>query len=66
MTEIMNRPNAPKTYPGLDHDINGGMTTVGKMMRGCLVFYPNLKLVKAGEIIGSMRFNCSLTPFNSS
>lgn len=34
----MNRPNKPKTYPGLDHDMNGGMTTVGKLIRDAWLF----------------------------
>ena len=34
----MNRPNTPKTYPGLDHDINGGMTMIGKVIRDAWVF----------------------------
>jgi len=34
----MNRSNAPKTYPGLDHDMNGGMTAVGKIIRDAWLF----------------------------
>jgi hypothetical protein len=34
----MYRPNAPKTYAGLDHDINGGMTMIGRMIRDAWVF----------------------------
>jgi len=34
----MSRPNLPKTYPGLDHDINGGMTMIGKIIRDSWVF----------------------------
>lgn len=34
----MNRPNLPKTYPGLDNDINGGMTMIGKVIRDAWVF----------------------------
>ena len=34
----MNRPNTPKIYPGLDHDMNGGMTTVGKIIRDAWLF----------------------------
>ena len=34
----MNRPNIPKTYPGLNHDMNGGMTTVGKIIRDAWLF----------------------------
>jgi len=33
--EIMNQP---KIYPGLDHDSNGGMTTVGKIIRDAWLF----------------------------
>ncbi|MEN8711400.1 MAG: hypothetical protein ABF326_04300 [Arenicellales bacterium] len=34
----MRRPNSPKTYAGLDHDINGGMTMIGKIIRDAWVF----------------------------
>jgi len=34
----MNRPNVPKTYPGVDNDINGGMTMIGKIIRDAWVF----------------------------
>jgi len=34
----MTRPNLPKTYAGLDHDINGGMTMIGKIIRDAWVF----------------------------
>ena len=34
----MKRPAPPKTYPGLDHDINGGMTMIGKIIRDAWVF----------------------------
>ena len=34
----MNRPNKPKNYPGLDNDMNGGMTTVGKAIRDAWLF----------------------------
>ena len=34
----MKRPNVPKTYPGLDNDINGGMTMIGKVIRDAWVF----------------------------
>lgn len=34
----MKRPRAPKTYPGLDQDINGGMTMIGKVIRDAWVF----------------------------
>lgn len=34
----MRRPSTPKTYPGLDHDINGGMTMIGKIIRDAWVF----------------------------
>jgi len=34
----MKRPNTPKTYPGLDNDINGSMTMIGKVIRDAWVF----------------------------
>ena len=34
----MRRPNTPKTYPGLNNDINGGMTMIGKIIRDAWVF----------------------------
>ena len=34
----MKRPNLPKTYVGLDNDINGGMTMIGKVIRDAWVF----------------------------
>jgi len=34
----MNRPITPKIYPGLDHDMNGGMTTVGNIIRDAWLF----------------------------
>ena len=34
----MNRPNKPKPYPGLENDMNGGMTTVGKVIRDAWLF----------------------------
>jgi len=34
----MNRSNTPKIYPGLEHDMNGGMTTVGKIIRDAWLF----------------------------
>ena len=37
----MKPPNMPKTYPGLEHDINGingGMTVYGKIIRDAWVF----------------------------
>lgn len=34
----MNRPSAPKVYAGLDNDINGGMTMIGKIIRDAWVF----------------------------
>ena len=34
----MNRPNIPKIYPGIDHDMNGGMTTVGNIIRDAWLF----------------------------
>jgi hypothetical protein len=32
------QPNLPKTYPGLEHDLNGGMTMIGKVIRDAWVF----------------------------
>jgi hypothetical protein len=34
----MIKPSLPKTYPGLDNDINGGMTMIGKIIRDAWVF----------------------------
>ena len=34
----MNRTRTPKIYPGLDHDMNGGMTAVGKIIRDAWLF----------------------------
>ena len=34
----MIRSNASKIYPGLDHDANGGMTAIGKMIRDAWLF----------------------------
>ena len=34
----MKRPNLPKTYVGLDNDVNGGMTMIGKVIRDAWVF----------------------------
>ena len=34
----MKRPSAPKTYPGLNNDINGGMTMIGRLIRDAWVF----------------------------
>ena len=34
----MNRPTKPKTYPGVYNDMNGGMTTVGKLIRDAWLF----------------------------
>ena len=34
----MNRPNTHKIYPGLDHDMNGGMTTIGRVIRDAWLF----------------------------
>jgi len=34
----MRVPNLPKTYPGLENDINGGMTMIGKIIRDAWVF----------------------------
>lgn len=35
---MINRPSTPKTYPGLENDINGGMTMIGKVIRDAWVF----------------------------
>lgn len=34
----MKRPSTPKTYAGLDNDINGSMTMIGKIIRDAWVF----------------------------
>ena len=34
----MKRPRKPKVYPGLDNDINGSMTMIGKIIRDAWVF----------------------------
>ncbi len=34
----MKRPTGIKTYPGLEHDINGSMTMIGKIIRDAWVF----------------------------
>ena len=34
----MRPPSKAKTYPGLNHDINGGMTMIGKIIRDAWVF----------------------------
>jgi hypothetical protein len=34
----MRRPDLPKNYVGLDKDINGGMTMIGKIIRDAWVF----------------------------
>jgi len=34
----MIRPTTPKTYDGLENDINGGMTMIGKIIRDAWVF----------------------------
>jgi len=34
----MKRPSTPKTYAGLENDINGGMTMIGKIIRDAWVF----------------------------
>jgi hypothetical protein len=34
----MKRPELPKIYAGLDNDINGGMTMIGKIIRDAWVF----------------------------
>ncbi len=34
----MKRPTGPKIYAGLEHDLNGGMTMIGKIIRDAWVF----------------------------
>ena len=34
----MKRPNEPKVYPGMDNDVNGAMTAIGKIIRDAWVF----------------------------
>lgn len=34
----MKRPRSPKTYAGINNDINGGMTMIGKIIRDAWVF----------------------------
>lgn len=34
----MRRPGTNRTYPGLNNDINGGMTMIGKLIRDAWVF----------------------------
>ena len=34
----MARPTLPKTYPGLENDINGGMTMIGNIIRDAWLF----------------------------
>ena len=34
----MNRTNIPETYPSLDQDIHGGLTSVGKIIRDAWLF----------------------------
>ncbi len=34
----MRRPNTANTYPGLNNDINGGMTMIGKIIRDAWIF----------------------------
>jgi len=34
----MKRPTGVRTYAGLEHDINGGMTMIGKIIRDAWVF----------------------------
>lgn len=48
----MKRPSGPKTYPGLDNDINGGMTMIGKIIRDAWVFeiLPETETCKDWEI----------------
>jgi len=52
----MRRPGLPKNYVGLDKDINGGMTMIGKIIRdaGSSAYFPKQKPVKAGKFPASM------------
>ena len=34
----MTRPTGVRTYAGLEHDLNGGMTMIGKIIRDAWVF----------------------------
>jgi len=34
----MKRPDMPNTYPGLENDVNGGITMIGKVIRDAWVF----------------------------
>jgi len=34
----MKRPNMSNTYPGLENDVNGGITMIGKVIRDAWVF----------------------------
>lgn len=34
----MRRPSTPASYPGINNDINGGMTMIGKLIRDAWVF----------------------------
>lgn len=48
----MMRPSTPKTYPGLDNDINGSMTMIGKIIRDAWVFgiLPETEVCEGWEI----------------
>ena len=48
----MKRPNMSNTYPGLEHDVNGGMTMIGKVIRDAWVFgiLPETQTCKDWEI----------------
>lgn len=34
----MNRSSSPKTYAGLNNDLNGGMTMIGRIIRDAWIF----------------------------
>ena len=48
----MKRPNISNTYPGLENDVNGGITMIGKVIRDAWVFgiLPETQTCKDWEI----------------
>ena len=48
----MRRSNLPKTYVGLNNDINGGMTMIGKIIRDAWVFdiLPETEMCEGWEL----------------
>jgi len=48
----MKRPNMSNTYPGLENDVSGGMTMIGKVIRDAWVFgiLPETQTCKDWEI----------------